>query len=84
MPVDRIIERILVQYDDAGLPNRIEVITRVSLVNPDNPDMTIQQQEAVTRAYVDLETGEKTALRNLLKNAAKPMVERERPLVKAP
>lgn len=82
MPVQRLIERILVKYDAAGLPNRIEVITQVSILNPDNPDMMIQNQESVVMAYVDMLTGEQTALRNLLKNAATPMVNRERPLVK--
>lgn len=82
MPVQRLIERILVKYDAAGLPNRIEVITQVSILNPDNPDMMIQNQESVVMAYADMPTGEQTALRNLLKNAATPMVNRERPLVK--
>ncbi len=74
---------MLIEFNpETGLPHKVEIVFLDSLMNPDNPDHTIQQRASEVEVYADMTTGEKTAIRNAMNNGADPILSRKRPLTK--
>ena len=81
MSVTRTMTRVIVNVDHDGTIHNVNVVCTVKMVNPDNPDMAMENTEYEEVLLDDLNAGDKTAFAATLARG-KTLIKRVKPLIK--